>query len=185
MAKRTIHECDLTKQEFDPDQEKVFTISVAKKGQKGPMKYEICAAAAEKLLAQLNSSEQLDENWSFSSKPKQVSRGRSTTFEDLEQDTEDDSQDDTKFVARKRAELVEAGIVETEPRKAKAKTKDGVRCTHLNKGRIETTLKNKKRFAFRACRECGEKIEEQTASDRKSYMGGKPPAGVKLRDLGE
>ena len=69
MSKRIIHECDLTKREFDPENEKVFTLVIGVKGQgrKAPLKYELSALAAETLLAQLNGSHELAEAWGFSS----------------------------------------------------------------------------------------------------------------------
>jgi len=194
MGKRIIHECDLTKQEFNPDEDQIFTLSIAKKGRKAPMKYELSASAAERLLAQLNGSKELDADWRFAREepdamPEEGSTGP-RTLGDLEYEQEE-SEDDSHFVASKKAELREAGILEGEREEPEestigkalgaAQVNNG--CAHLNKGPIQTTLKNKKRFIFRVCRECRQQIPEMTAAEREQYLRGKTPEGVHQRDL--
>jgi len=187
MAKRIIHECDLTKQEFDPKEEVVFTLSITKKGRKGPHKYELSADAAEKLLAQLNSQTQLPKNWSFANGPVAIEEARELprTLGDL-----DNEPDDTKFVAEKKKELREAGVINDEEREepqagpvGQALGGSGDKCRHLNKGSIQTSMRDSKRFIYRQCKECGKQIPEMTRGERKTYMSGKAPQGVNLKDL--
>lgn len=191
MSKRTIHECDLTKLEFDPTEEKVFMLSIAVKGRKAPMKYELSSSAAERLLAQLNGSETLSANWSFGDHKAPVARettreSSKKTLGDLE--NEDPIEDDSHFVAEKKKELRAKGVIDAEtPREQpdsglyqQPASSNG--CSHLNKGRIQTTMRDKKRYIYRQCNGCGREIEEAKASAKKSYMSGNLPAGVNLKD---
>ena len=184
MARRVIHECDLTKREFDPENEKVFTLSIAVKGKKAPMKYELSASTAEKVLAQLNGSNTLKEDWSFSNgdyapavddTPEERPR---RTLGDLE------DEDDSQFVADKKAELREAGLLREEDEPvAESVINVTSGCTHINKGPIQTTLRKGKRHIFRRCKECQTKVPEMSSADRQGFMGGQLPADVRLRDL--
>jgi hypothetical protein len=197
MAKRVIHECDLTKQEIDED-DVLFTLKLAKKGSRTNMTYELSSAAAEKLLAQLNGRDELEENWNFTSVqdfPVPPSdRKQRRTLEDLEAEAEEKIEDDSRFVAEKKAALREQGVLsdeETEePReeptdgpvgKALGATTD--QCRHMNKSRIQTTMRGGKRFIYRKCADCRKDIPEMTSEARQSYMKGKAPKGVNIRDL--
>lgn len=208
MAKRTIIECDLTKAEIE-DEETVFTLKIAKKGKRNPQTFELSAEAAEKLLAQLNGRNELPEDWTFSNPgalqyPPGVRGGegrssRRRTLADLEDEPDEQEpreEDDTRFVAEKKASLREAGVLGDEPEegespeerqsdgpvaKAMGAKKGG--CRHMNKGRIQTTLRKGKRVAYRKCMDCRKDIPEMTAEARSQYMSGKAPKGVNIRDL--
>lgn len=203
MAKRVIHECDLTKQEIDED-EVLFTLKLAKKGSRSNMTYELSSTAAEALLAQLNGRKELSENWQFVSPgdmaptPPGVKGGGRRTLEDLEaeavQEADEKIEDDSRFVAEKKAALREQGVLgdeeDEEPReeptdgpvgKALGATTD--KCRHMNKGRIQTTMRGGKRFIYRKCADCRKDIPEMTSEARQSYMKGKAPKGVNIRDL--
>jgi hypothetical protein len=180
MGKRTIYECDLTKQEFDPEEEQLFTITVAKKGRKAPMKYEISAAAAEKLLAQLNGSKTLPQDWHFTEEQDLsfITSKISSSPEDVPQ-TLGDLDDDADFVAHKKKELREAGVIEETDRVETSVNG----CSHMNKGPIQATMKNGKRYIYRICKDCHQRAPEMTKQERDGYLNGKAPADVNIRDI--
>lgn len=195
MAKRIVHECDLSKQEIGED-ETLYTLKLAKKGTKSNMTYELSASAAEKLLAQLNGRKELAEGWDFVAPGTMAPRPpgvRGRTLGDLEASPE--SQDDSSFVAEKKAALREAGVIEAEDDVQKRElptdtavgralgSDAGNGCRHINKSRIKTTLRDNERFIYRTCMECRKEIPEITSDARKEYMGGKAPKGVRIRDL--
>lgn len=120
MAKRTIIECDLTKQEIE-NEETIFVLKIVKKGKRNYQTFELSAEAAEKLLAQLNGRNELPDNWTFSNPgtlqyPPGVRGGegrssRRRTLADLEDEpveAELKEEDDTHYVAEKKASLREA-----------------------------------------------------------------------------
>lgn len=189
MAKRVIHECDLTKQEIDED-DVLFTLKLAKKGSRSNMTYELSSAAAEKLLAQLNGRDVLDKDWSFSNgdyapATEDSAPSRRRTLEDLEADAVQEAEDDARFVTEKKAALREQGVLhDEEPReeptdgpvgKALGATKG---CRHMNKGRIQTTMRSGTRFIYRKCTDCRKDIPEMTSEVRQQYMNAKAPKGV-------
>jgi len=202
MAKRTIIECDLTKQEIGDD-DTVFTLKVAKKGTRTNMTYELSSAAAEALLAQLNGRKELREGWQFSSpgdmpvRPPGVRDGtpRRRTLGDLddEGDDEEEPEDDSRFVAEKKASLREAGVLDEESDETEERQQDGPvakavganrdKCIHMNKGRVQVTMRGGKRYVYRKCADCREDIPEMTSEARQQYMSGKAPKGVRIRDL--
>ena len=94
MAKRTIIECDLCKNEYDP--EEGYIISVKKKGKQRGNNFDLCPSCAEKIQTQLvaKSSESLNTNWSFNA-PKEVVSARST---------------DDDFIERKNQERLEMDL---------------------------------------------------------------------------
>ncbi|MCV0439811.1 MAG: hypothetical protein K5880_14380 [Hydrogenophaga sp.] len=171
------------------------------------MTYELSAEAAEALLAQLNGRKELAEGWQFVSpgdmqpKPPGVRGGseRRRTLEDLEAEAgeeEEEPADDASFVAEKKASLREQGVLgdedsdeEASPREStggpveKALGGSGNRCSHMNKGRIQTTMRGKKRLIYRRCNDCRKDIPEITSEARQQYMSGKTPQGVNIRDL--
>lgn len=189
MARRIIHECDLTKQEFNPDEDQVFILRIAKKGKRDPMKYELSAAAAEKLLAQLNGSVGLPEDWSFARPIAASPQREHVTLGDLE----DDPDSDARFVSEKKAQLREAGIIEEESSREMPEetitgntfgmSKSKCPTRHMNKGRIQTTMRDGHRFIYRVCSDCRQRIPEKTADDKKSYRNQKTPKGVNVRDI--
>jgi len=190
MAKRVIHECDLSKQEISED-DTIFTLKLTKKGTRSNMTYELSSASAEKLLAQLNSRNELDDNWSFEAEVQEVFQPQrpKRTLGDLEDEVfEEPEESDAGFVAEKKAELREAGVIEEErelssdtPVSKALGAVDG--CTHINKSRIKITMRGKKRFAYRNCIECGKEIEEASAEGKKSYMTAKAPKGTNVRSI--
>ena len=202
MAKRTIIECDLTKQEIE-DEETVFTLKIAKKGKRNYQTFELSAEAAEKLLSQLNGRNELTEDWQFS-KPgglhyppgvrsaevynqPEGSPPEKRTLGDL------DVADDSSFVAEKKASLREAGVLGDEDDESPRESQDGPvakamggasnGCRHINKGRVQVTMRDGKRFVYRKCNECRQDIPEKSADEKRDYMSGKAPDGVRIRDL--
>jgi len=195
MAKRVIQECDLTKQEYDPEETVIITIK--KKGKTKGRSYDLSPEAAAKLEQQLvaDSGAELDEGWHFANglaenqpvdlsprQPDKAPVSTGTTFEEVAAAT------DEKMIAEKRASLKEAGVDEDdreeenpEPERALGSV-DGNGCKHLNKGRIQTTLRKGKRHAYRVCRDCGAQIPEMTKAEKQDYMSGKLPADVNLKD---
>jgi hypothetical protein len=137
------------------------------------MKYEISSQAAEKLLAQLNGNHKLENNWSFSESQPQRTR---QTLEDF-----DDDQDDASFVANKIADLKEQNVI---PEESERQTEAvNTSCRHINKGRIQISMRDGKRFVYRQCNNCSATVEEMTAEARKSYMNGKAPQDIRIKDL--
>lgn len=187
MAKRVIQECDLTKQEYDPDE--TVKLTITRNGKKGRT-YELSADAANKLEQQLVGGPQLPVGWSFGGTVQATVEDRPSggkTLGDLE------AEDDAKFVASKKAELREAGVLTDEQREEPqeevlAETlgapKNDNGCRHINKGRIQTTLKGGKRSVYRLCNDCRTRIPEMTAEERRSFMAGKvSDPDVRARDL--
>lgn len=188
MAKRVVHECDLTKQECDPDD--LVTITIKKKGKSGRGRsYDLSPEAAAKLEQQLVSNNALDEGWHFANGlaenqiPENPAKERPQTLADLE-----DDYDEEAAVAAKKAELRELGVIDDDREEAEGeffKAAASVRsdgCRHLNKGPIKTRMKNKKRFIYRQCRDCGESVPEMTREEKQSYMNGKLPDDIRIKD---
>ena len=195
MGKRVIHECDLTKQEIN-EEETLFTLKLAKKGTRSNMTYELSGDAAEKLLAQLNGRNELGEDWHFAGSSEVVAhvgtidgRPRRRTLEDLERET---VEDDTSFVAEKKASLREAGVIDDDEDEREEVSADSpiskamgatAGCGHINKGRIQTTMRSGKRLIYRKCANCGKDIPEKTSEAKQKYMSAKAPKGVNMGDL--
>jgi hypothetical protein len=204
MAKRVIQECDLTKREYDPDQ--TVTIVIKKQGKKTGRTYELSAEAAAKLEQQLvaGPEAQLPEDWGFVAATAPVATEGSPrprpkrTLGDLENEDVKEAEDeafDEKAIAAKRASLKEAGVIAEEeeapvvdeehpapPPSSVRKDAKG-RCTHLNKGRVQVTVRKGKRVAYRKCTACRAEIPESSSDDKKSYMSGRTPEGVNLRSI--
>lgn len=192
MAKRIVIECDLTKQEYDP--EETVTITFKYKGKVRGRSYDLSPAAAAKLEQQLVGSDKLGEAWGFfaqatAAEPRRGPRP-ARTVGDL--DTEPGEAE--KVIAEKKAELREAGVI---PEHAEAKVPEveisevteiigGKKdCPHMNKGRIQTTLRDGKRFIFRSCMECRARIPEMSKASKDAYLNGKVSKGddVNVREL--
>lgn len=174
MAKRIIHECDLTKDEIKED-DTLFTLKISKKGTRANSTYELSSSAAEKLLAQLNGTEQLPNNWSFSGSKRQAAR----TLGDLETDESFiQSKSDEQMIAEKRKQLTEAGV-DTTPQEVP----DDGNCRHINKTTIQTSLRNGSQYFYRRCKKCGREIPEMPADVRRGYTSEKPPTGVNIREI--
>jgi len=188
MAKRVIQECDLTKQEYDPEETVIITIK--KKGKAKGRSYDLSPDAAARLEQQLvaGNDAALESYWSFSSHTKKATGRR--TLEDLE---EEEPEGDARVVAEKKRELREAGVLEDEsPRevptdgpvgKVLGVPKSKCPTRHMNKGRIQTTMRDGRRYAYRVCPDCQTRIPEKTADDKLAYRNQKIPKGVNVRDL--
>lgn len=187
MGKRVIQECDLTKQEI-PEGDEVVTITIKRDGKKSGRSYELSSAAAAKLEQQLVGGKEtiLPHDWSFANKVNTASPGSSKkTLGDLE------AENDEKFVRDMKADVAQRQEIQTEesPELQNAIASEaGVtiaegKCRHLNKGRVQTTLKDGKRFAYQTCTECRVKIPLKTTDERKAYMNGKLPPDINMRDL--
>lgn len=190
MAKRIIQECDLTKHEYDPDE--TVTITIKKKGKRQGRSYDLSPEAAAKLEQQLvaGSEARLPEGWSFGATlgviqdtpqlPDAVNTAGGTL--------EEFSDNIEAAVAQKRAELVASGGITDEERLPEKPVLEEVvgssnGCRHLNKGRIQTTMRNGRRFVYRKCSKCFADIPEMTSEEKRDYMSGKTPQDVNIRDL--
>jgi len=191
-AKRIVIECDLTKQEYDPDE--TVTITFKHKGKARGRSYDLSAAAAAKLEQQLVGGPKLNAEWGFYAQTESVTRqGRprpARTVGDL--DTE--SGEAEKTIADKKAELREAGVIPADaankPQEAEVSEVTEIvggkkDCLHMNKGRIQTTLRDGKRFIFRLCTECRARIPEMPLATKAAYLDGKVNKAddVNIREL--
>lgn len=172
MAKRIVQECDLTKQEYDP--EETVTLVIKRTGKKQGRTYELSAAAATKLEQQLISNNKLPDNWSFIGKDKETPPEK-RTLADLDVDAE--------FVAAKKKEMKSEGV-ETKPHEEQTATiaelaVDDSGCMHLNKGPIQATMIQGKRKIYRACRDCRTRIPEKTVEEKSTFFGAKAPADTR------
>ena len=79
MAKRIIQECDLTKQEYDPDE--TVTLVFKKKGKTNGRTYELSSSAATKLEQQLVAGKEaaLEEGWGFTKNNSRTPRSMEET----------------------------------------------------------------------------------------------------------
>jgi len=187
MAKRVVQECDLTKQEYDP--EDTVTITFKKAGKAKGRSYDLSPEAAAKLEQQLVGGNELPATWGFGSVAKvehtEVQRAR-TTLADLE----NDPLDDTELIASKKAQFAELGGLDKNreeptspviaPSLGQSVAND--KCLHMNKGPIQTTIRDKKRHAYRTCRECRKEVPVKSKSDNESYMNASLPSDVNMRD---
>ena len=173
MAKRVIQECDLTKQEYDPDETVVITIK--KKGKTKGRTYDLSPNAAAKLEQQLvaGSDAVLGDDWAFfRASPQSVpSRLRGDTL--IGSKADDGIEDDSSFVAAKKAKLREEGVIGDEARKditGPVSEAIGViqgNCSHINKSGIQVSEDHKK---YRTCNSCDKVILEHSPKDRQAYM---------------
>lgn len=182
MARRVVQECDLTKQEYDPDE--TVTLVIKRSGKKAGRTYELSADAAAKLEQQLVSSNKLPEGWGFIGGSTREDGSGKRTLADL--DTDSPRSDDANFVAAKKREM-EAEGVDTEPRKKQedqpivlpGMAVDGSDCLHINKGPIQTTMNQGKRHIYRTCRDCRKRISEKTVEEKAAFLGAKAPADTR------
>lgn len=56
-------------------------------------------------------------------------------------------------------------------------------CRHINRGRIQTTLRQGKRFIYRKCKDCQKDVPEKTTDQKKQYMSGDVPKDINIRSL--
>ena len=192
MAKRTIQECDLTKQEYDPDETVIITIK--KKGKSKGRSYDLSPDAAAKLEMQLvaGSDAELDSNWTFSPASQEETytytefgeKPVEKTRAELENITYDDIDDDSRFVAAKKAELKEEGIINTEPREVvNSVFKGNGNCSHPNRGRVQMTMRGEERYAYTICKDCRAQLPYKKKSDQENYASAKLPADVRMKDI--
>jgi len=182
MAKRVVQECDLTKQEYDPAE--TVTLIIKRSGKKTGRTYELSPDAAAKLETQLVSGQKLDANWTFLTNMMEFKSGETKrTLGDLDEKTED-----ANFIASKKQELKDEGV-DLSPRELEDDTEtvlpdlsDGTKCLHMNKGPIQTTMKQGERYIYRICRECRSRISEKSKDDRNSFMNGKAPAESRVNN---
>lgn len=190
MGKRQLVFCDLSKEEVGEDEE-LITIVIKHKG-KSSRSYEISSKTAGKLEQQLvaGMDAALGTDWSFGrgeSVTVIAKDGSKKTLADLEYE---EQEDDTKFVAEKKNSLREEGVdfdQRPEPTEEKFVAALGVnapdQCSHRTKTRIQTTIRKKKRYAYRNCKDCGKEIPEKSSKDRQGYMNAELPSDTNLRDL--
>lgn len=197
MGKRTIQECDLCKQEYDPDD--TYNLTFKPPGKKAGNKYDLCPQCAEKLQQQLvASSEAVLENWVFGSPSMKILSKDEMREMDAPLPPEPDAAsrrveladgDDDQFVLGKKREI-EAREAETQEQTRNSKVPGfvekpaGNKCPHYNKSPIMAgqTSDGSKTF-FQKCRDCGKKLTPPSAQDRHTVATSKPPKGVNLRDL--
>jgi len=187
MAKRTIQECDLTKQEYDPDE--TVTITIKKTGKGRGRSYDLSPDAAAKLEQQLvaGSDAVLEDDWDFRSKPKPEPRARPERDEYIRNrdfGDDDENEDDSRFVAAKKAELKEEGIINTEPREVvNSVFKGNGNCSHPNRGRVQMTMRGEERYAYTICKDCRAQLPYKKKSDQENYASAKLPADVRMKDI--
>lgn len=173
MAKRVIQECDLTKQEYDPDE--TVTIVIKKKGKSTGRTYELSPTAAAKLEQQLVAGKEaiLGDDWSFSSQScdNNSKSTKKITLADLEHEVQEEEQ----------PEVQQESFYTEESLDSRIEQKKQELCTHLNKGRIQTTFKDGKRFVYRLCTGCHKRIEEKTASEKRAVHD-KVPDGFRITE---
>jgi hypothetical protein len=191
MAKRTIIECDLTKQEYDPDE--TVTITFKQKNKARARSYDLSPEAAAKLEQQLVGGPKLTGEWGFFAQPA-ASQGRGSRPARTVGDLDTDAVSAERTIADKKAELREAGVipanVENKPQEAEVSEVTEIvggkkDCLHMNKGRIQTTLRDGKRFIFRLCTECRARIPEMPLATKAAYLDGKVNKAddVNIREL--
>jgi hypothetical protein len=166
MARRTVQECDLTKQEFDPEQ--VVTVTLKSPGKKG-RSYELSPTAAEMLEKALVSREAHEvtlvgiakstivERPSFGN--NQVVR-RAATMADFDVDDE--------LIARKDRERLEEESKTPGPsseHKITAAAQESG-CSHPSRTppRIETVDGN--RGFWQRCKDCGSQLKYRRKVDK-------------------
>jgi hypothetical protein len=181
MARRIVQECDLTKQEYDP--EKTVTIVIKKNGKKTGRTYELSEEAATILEQQLVAGKKLEPGWGFGSS---TSRRSERNEESFEPKTLGDMDDD-KFVLEKKSEMEEQGI---DPEERRAETEsaisaatelgDGTNCLHMNKSRINAGMKDGKRFFYRICQECRTRIPAKPKEEHKNFLAAKAPSDSRV-----
>ncbi len=177
MAKRVIQECDLTKQEYDPDE--TVTIVIKKKGKSTGRTYELSPTAAAKLEQQLVAGKEaiLGDGWSFSSQScnNNSKSTKKITLADLEHEIQEEEQPEIQQESLDVEESLDSYVEQ------KVEQKKQELCTHLNKGRIQTTFKDGKRFIYRLCTGCHKRIEEKTASEKRA-VDDKVPDGFRITE---
>ncbi len=186
MGKKSIIFCDLTKQEILEGDE-IVSITIKRQDKKSGRTYELSSEAAATLEQQLVAGKelQLQNNWFFSDKTSVIL----DTTKPVVISKLGDLDDDEKFVAQKRRELTESGRLTEEvelpskPVISSVMDHNNDSCKHINKGRVETTLREGKRFAYQKCSACNKKIEVMSAESRKAYMNGKLPADINVRSI--
>jgi len=196
MAKRVIQECDLTKQEYDPDE--TVTIVIKKKGKSTGRTYELSPTAAAKLEQQLVAGKEaiLEDGWGFSSQSYD-NNSKSTkkiTLADLEHEIQEEEQPEVQQesfyteesldsrIEQKKQELHNSQEATTNlVTTGETTNNDLKKCIHLNKGRIQTTFKDGKRFVYRLCTGCHKRIEEKTASEKRAVHD-KVPDGFRITE---
>ena len=188
MAKRTIQECDLTKQEYDPDE--TVSITIKKKGKGRGRTYDLSPEAASKLEQQLvaGSEAVLDPDWTFGSSPKRI-RSQPSPVDEWNisgDDHQEEPEDDSNFVAAKKAELKDQGVInkDDEPREVENSVfKDSGNCAHMNRGPVQMTMRNNERYAYTICKDCGRQLPVKKRNDRDAYMSARLPSDVNMRDM--
>lgn len=179
MAKRVVQECDLTKQEYDPDE--TVTITFKQKNKARARSYDLSPEAAGKLEQQLVGGPKLTAEWGFYAAQPAASQGRGPRPARTVGDLDREPNEAERTIAEKKAELREAGVIPAEennkPQEAQVSEVTEIvggkkDCLHMNKGRIQTTLRDGKRFIFRLCTECRARIPEMSKASRDAFIGG-------------
>lgn len=186
MAKRIVQECDLTKQEYDPAE--TVTLVIKRSGKKQGRTYELSPEAASKLEQQLVSGNKLPTGWSFSGSKASVENPWHEADTPITRTLADLDNDDDALVAKKKREMKDEGVDTSEPReKVEGQATvlpvletDDSQCLHMNKGHIQTTLKDGERYFYRTCRACRRRIPEKSKEDSRSFMTAKPPADTRV-----
>jgi hypothetical protein len=194
MAKRTIHECDLTKQEMDPEDSFVLVLKKRGKRTKGS-EFEISASSAELLLQQLNSNYRLPQGWSFATIKRPVNIPPDS-LEDIEVEDLQPLQTAPEVRADLQREPTDEELA-GEPERwevARAENRDtshtisgpetvapeGDECIHMNKGRVHLGMKGGRRDAYRLCKDCGAKVPELRQQTRSRLTNVSAPDGTRV-----
>ena len=174
MAKRTIQECDLTKREYDPEETVKITIKAA--GKRQGRTYELSSHAAQILERQLVSGKPLADDWDFvvSRKPT-----RRSEIIDVDEDDNDSLASRIKSEQRDRIGNDEEETDVFVELFSEFVPGDDPDCIHMNKGRVTTTLRDKKKFVYQKCTGCGAEIPVKSSRDNNDYMSAVLPENTR------
>jgi hypothetical protein len=201
MGRRVVHECDLSKLEYDPEDTVKITI---KRKNKTSKSYEISVDTADKLETQLSpAGEPLESDWSFTAMnvlPAEESLAP-TPVENMPSPAErrkaleeaDPDGDDDKLAGKiKRQHKDRIKEEKDKPKKASGSSQITVNrqiqggdpdCSHMNRTRPQMTItEDDKRYAYTNCLDCGAEIPIKTHAERARLNNMKAPAGTRVKN---
>lgn len=57
---------------------------------------------------------------------------------------------------------------------------EGDECPHMNRTRVRLTMRNKQRYAYRTCKDCGAELPEAKLAEREGLKNVQAPAGTRV-----
>ena len=171
MGKRQLVYCDLCKVETDD----LHLLSLKKSGKKNTNKFEVCEDCTDKLQKQLVAGENAQE-WSFAT----VRVVAETKPEIIYTDTEDDENNMRRLKDQERLETLSS--MDIDPVEMETPPDSGD-CVHMNKGRVNLTMRNGKKFAYRICKQCRQQIPEHNLGSKDKYRNQKLEKDINLRSF--